>query len=168
MNDLKGRELFLEASGLKKGNILDVGLGECGCMSFFLAKRGFNVTGIDSSSHAIHICRKRAKRRKLEGSFRAKRTNAEKMSLEDKMFDAVVAYNSLHHVENLRPVISEMFRVCKRGGRILVSDFERNKKKCNHPIPKGFLRKVHLRLMAETKSVRILDGKSNRMFFCRK
>ena len=168
MNDLKGRELFLEASGLKKGNILDVGLGECGCMSFFMAKKGFNVTGIDSSSHAIHISRKSAKRRKLRGSFQAKRANAENMSFEDNMFDAVIAYNSLHHVENLKSVISEMFRVCKRGGGILVSDFEKNKKKCNHPIPKGFLKKVHLQLMAKTKSIRVLNAKSNTMFFCRK
>jgi len=150
------------------GDVLDVGLGGCGCMSFLMAKRGFNVTGIDSSSHAIHISRKTAKRRKLRGSFQAKRANAEKMSFENNMFDAVMAYNSLHHVENLKSVISEMFRVCKRGGWILVSDFEKNKKKCNHPISKGFLKKVHLQLMAKTKSIRILNGKSNTMFFCRK
>jgi 2-polyprenyl-6-hydroxyphenyl methylase/3-demethylubiquinone-9 3-methyltransferase len=156
MNDLKGRKLFLEASGLKKRDILDVGLGECGCMSFFMAKRGFNVTGIDSSSHAIHISRKSAKRRKLRGSFQAKRANAEKMSFEDNMFDAVIAYNSLHHVENLKSVISEMFRVCKRGGWILVSDFEKNKKKCNHPIPKGFLKKVHLQPVRRGIQLRLL------------
>ena len=168
MNDLKGRELFLEASGLKKGNILDVGLGECGCMSFFMAKKGFNVTGIDSSSHAIHICRKSAKRRKLRGSFQAKRINAEKMSLKDKMFDAVIAYNTLHHIRNVKTAISEMFRVCKKRGKILVSDFQRDRRKCHHPIPKGFLKEVHLELMEKTRSVRILKGKSNTMFFCRK
>jgi 2-polyprenyl-3-methyl-5-hydroxy-6-metoxy-1,4-benzoquinol methylase len=54
MDDLAGRKSLIKASGLKKGHILDIGMGDCGCMSFFLAKRGFNVTGIDRSSIAVH------------------------------------------------------------------------------------------------------------------
>ncbi len=170
MDDLKGRELFLRASGLKQGNILDVGLGETGCMSFFMAKKGFNVTGIDSSSHAIHITRRSAKRRKLLGAFSAKRVNAYKMSFEDNTFDAVIAYNSLHHIEKFKSTICEMVRVCKKGGWILVSDFENNKNKCRYSIRKGFLRTVSSELMATTELVRILNGKgrTNTMFFCKK
>ena len=38
MDDFKGREALLNASGLKEGRILDIGMGDCGCMSFFCQK----------------------------------------------------------------------------------------------------------------------------------
>jgi len=50
MDDLEGREQLLKISGLRKARILDVGMGDCGSMSFFLAKREFEVMGLDSSS----------------------------------------------------------------------------------------------------------------------
>lgn len=169
MDDLKERRSFLRASRLKlkKGDILDVGLEGCACMSFFMAERGFNVTGIDPSSWAIHISRRNAKKEKMRGSFQAKRANAEKMPFRDNMFDAVIAYNSLHHIEDLKAAISEISRVCKKGGWILISDLNEHGE-CKHPIKKGFLNRVHSLLVAKRKSIRILDRKSKRMFFCRK
>jgi len=38
MDDLIGGEALIKASGLKKGRILDIGMGDCGCMAFFLAR----------------------------------------------------------------------------------------------------------------------------------
>jgi hypothetical protein len=49
----------------------------------------------------------------------------------------------------------------------MISDLNEHGK-CKHPIKKGFLNRIQLLLAARTKSIRILDGKSNRMFFCRK
>jgi tRNA1(Val) A37 N6-methylase TrmN6 len=41
IDDLAGKKAIIKVSGLKEGHILDIGIGNCGCMSFFLAKRGF-------------------------------------------------------------------------------------------------------------------------------
>jgi 2-polyprenyl-3-methyl-5-hydroxy-6-metoxy-1,4-benzoquinol methylase len=57
MDDLAGRKALIKTSGLKEGCILDIGMGNCGCMSFFLAKRGFDVIGIDRSPNAVHNSR---------------------------------------------------------------------------------------------------------------
>ena len=36
---------------------------------------------------------------------------------------AVFAYHSMHHMGNVEKAIKEMLRVCKKGGVILISDF---------------------------------------------
>ncbi len=60
IDDLKGRKQLVYLSGIERGRILDMGMGDCGCMSFFLAQQGFEVIGIDSSSTAVHKSRKEA------------------------------------------------------------------------------------------------------------
>ena len=55
VEDKTGREMSLKASGLRAGRVLDDGMGGCACMAFFLPWKGFDVTGIDRSTHAIHL-----------------------------------------------------------------------------------------------------------------
>jgi len=148
MDDLEGRKKLLKLSGLKKGKILDVGMGDCGCMALFLARRGFYVTGIDHSSLAVHKSRKEAARFKLKGSFKAKRAKAEKIPFENNSFDAVFSYHSLHHIKNIDEAIKEMYRVCRQGGLIVVSDLHsRGRREYEHEPNKSFIRNIekHLR-----------------------
>lgn len=35
MNDLEERKALIDAAEIKEGRILDIGMGDCGCMSFF-------------------------------------------------------------------------------------------------------------------------------------
>jgi ubiquinone/menaquinone biosynthesis C-methylase UbiE len=170
MDDLAGRKALIEVSGLKEGHILDIGMGDCGCMSFFLAKRGFNVIGIDRSPYAIHESRKDGRRKRFKGSFTAKLAKAENLPFKDNEFDAVFAYHSLHHMDNVKKVIDEMFRVCKEDGLILISDLhEKGKKAYEHEFDSGeFLNTVEKFLIKCTKSIRKLKTKYNIMFICKK
>jgi len=170
MDDLDGRKALIKALRLKKGRILDVGMGDCGCISFFLAKRGFNVVGIDYSTNAVHDSKKDAEKTKFKGSFEARLANAENLPFEDKEFDAVSAYHSMHHMENLESVVFEMFRVCKTGGFILISDLhEKGRKAYEHEDDKGeFLRKLEKLLSKYTNSIRKIKTKHNMIFICKK
>jgi len=40
MDDVSARRMLLKASGIEAGRALDVGMGECACMSFLLAAEG--------------------------------------------------------------------------------------------------------------------------------
>lgn len=141
MDDIAGRKALIKASGLKEGRILDIGMGDCGCMSFFLAKRGFDVIGIDHSPNAVHDSRKDAKKERFKGTFEARLANAENLPFGDNEFDAVFAYHSMHHMDNVEKVIDELFRVCKKEGVILPSDpHEKGRKAYEHePDSDGFL-----------------------------
>jgi len=170
MDDLSGRRALIKASMLKKGRILDIGMGDCGCMSFFLAKRGFDVVGIDRSLRAIHDSRKDARKERLRGSFEAKLANAEDLPFTDNEFDAIFSYHSMHHMDKVAKVIGEMFRVCKRRGFILISDFhEKGRRAYKHkPDSSHLLNRIEKSLAKHNKSVRMVRTKYNMMFICRK
>ncbi len=76
VEDTAGREMLLKAAGLRRGCVLDVGMGGCACMAFFLARKVFEVIGIDRSSHAVHRARVDAGEKRFKGSFEARRADA--------------------------------------------------------------------------------------------
>jgi len=162
MDDVAGRKALLEASGLKKGRILDIGMGDCGCMSFYLARRGFQVVGIDRSSKAVHEARVNAAGIKYSGSFEAKRANAERLPFQRNEFDAVVAYNSFHHMDGIGKAIREMFRVCKNRGLVIISDLHDNE-----PGSGELLRKIEKLVAGRAKTIRKVRTKHNLIFICR-
>ncbi len=163
MDDIAGRKALLKASGLTKGLILDVGMGDCGCMSFYLVRRGFQVVGIDSSSKAVHEARETAAHRKCSGLFSAKRANAERLPFQRYEFDAVIAYNSFHHMDGIGKAISEMFRVCRDRGLVIISDLHDNA-----PGSADLLRKIETLAAGRAKTVRRVRTKHNTVFICRK
>lgn len=170
MEDISGRRALIKASGLKKGRILDIGMGGCGCMSFFLAKRGFDVIGIDRSPRAIHVSRKDAGKEKFKGSFEARLANAENLPFPDNEFDAIFSYHSMHHMDNVQKIIDEMFRVCKKRRLILISDLhEEGRKAYEHKPDSGnLLKRIEKSLAKYTKSIRKVKTRYNMMFICRK
>ena len=169
IDDLQGRRQLLELSGLGGGRILDMGMGDCGCMSFFLAQRGFEVVGIDSSSIAVHNSRKGADLKKFKGSFRVRRMNAEKTSFEDESFDAVFSYHSMHDMPNPDKVIKEMFRVCRKGGSVAISDLNaRGRSEYGHEPDEYFLLDVERQLKKYSKQIRKGKTAINEMFICKK
>lgn len=169
MDDLEGRKELLKLSGLKKGKILDVGMGDCGCMGLFLARRRFEITGIDHSSWAVHKSRKEAARFKLKGSFQARRAKAEKLPFEDNSFDAVLSYHSLHHIKNIDKAIKGMYRVCRQGGLIVISDLHsRGRREYEHEPNKKFVRNIDRYLRRYGVLVCKRRTRINMMFICKK
>jgi len=170
MDDLEGRKALIDAVGLKEGRILDIGMGDCGCMSFFLANRGFDVIGIDRSPNAVYDSRKDARKRKFKGTFEAKLADAENLPFGDNEFDAVFSYHSMHHMDNLNKVVDEIFRVCKNGGFVLISDLhEEGRKKYEHEPDNGeFLKRMEDCLTRYAISIQKIRTKYNMMFICKK
>jgi len=169
MDDLEGRKELLKISGLKEGKILDVGMGDCGCMALFLARRGFYVTGIDHSSWAVHKSRKEAEKFKLKGSFHAKRAKAENIPFENNSFDAVFSYHSLHHMKNRNQVIREMVRVCKIGGLIVISDLRsKGRMEYEHEPDRIFLRTIEKEIKKYVEIIYKASTRINMMYVCRK
>jgi ubiquinone/menaquinone biosynthesis C-methylase UbiE len=106
-NDTEGRRLL--DLGCGTGFIID------------LAKDLFDeIDGVDITSAMLD-------RVDLNGgTIRLHNTTAQDLPFENESFDAITAYAFLHHLEDYRPVLSEMARVLCRGGRAYV-DLEPNK-----------------------------------------
>jgi SAM-dependent methyltransferase len=102
-------------SGREPGVALDAACGT-GRYAEFLAKRGYQVIGVDSSPDMLA----RARQRVPEGEFRL--GDLDRLPLPDDSADLVVCALALEHVPHLEPVLAEFARVLRPGGDLVISD----------------------------------------------
>jgi ubiquinone biosynthesis O-methyltransferase len=114
------RRLILTLLGDIRGrNILDVGCGD-GDLAVELWRRGATVTGIDASPEMVEAARARAKREGVDISFIV--GEAASIPLDPERFDVVVAVTILCFVANAAPVFSEIARVLRPGGVLVIGE----------------------------------------------
>ena len=91
------------------GTLLDLGCGTGFIID--LARDLFDeIHGLDVTPAML------AKIDTSRGRITLHNTNAEHLPFGDATFDAVTGYSFLHHLEDFRPVLREVFRVLKPGG----------------------------------------------------
>lgn len=110
-------DVALALLGDEPGKVLDVGMG-AGVLIGELDRRGWDVTGIDLAPSMVERARERlphARDRLVVGAIQA-------LPFEDEQFDAVVATGVVEYaVQDLDRVVSELFRVLRTGGALVVS-----------------------------------------------
>ncbi len=100
---------------MNRNSILEIGCGQ-GYNTFLRSKNKKNIIiGIDISRKEIEI----AKRRYPQVDFRV--MDAEKLEFKNSYFDEVYAIEILEHVDNVKKVLSEISRVLKLEGKLIVS-----------------------------------------------
>lgn len=116
-----GRRFVLDAPMLERAKrsgaktALDVGCGE-GRFCRALAAHGVTTTGIDPAEALIG----EARRLHPAGDYRV--APAERLPFEAASFDLVVAYLSLIDIPDIAAAISEMSRVLRPGGHLLIAN----------------------------------------------
>lgn len=101
-NDLKGR------------NFLEVGCG-LGYFSEKAFKMGAKVTGIDVGGKLVQ----KTKQRVPKGNFFV--VSASKLPFKDNVFDTVLSTEVIEHVDMQQKAISEMCRVLRKGGILVIT-----------------------------------------------
>lgn len=119
----KVRKLVTQSSvPMDEVYILDVATGT-GDMAFELKKlKPASVTGVDLAEEMLQVARKKAQLRGLENiSFR--QGDSEDLDFLDNSFDFVTVAFGVRNYEDLKKGISEMHRVLKPGGHLLILEF---------------------------------------------
>ena len=98
-------------------NVLEVGVGTG--MALPLYPTHCNITGIDLSEGMLKVAQERIDEHRLN-HVTLQRMNAGQMDFEDNSFDIVMAAYVVTAVPDYRQVVSEMIRVCRPGGRIVM------------------------------------------------
>jgi demethylmenaquinone methyltransferase/2-methoxy-6-polyprenyl-1,4-benzoquinol methylase len=98
--------------------ILDIAAGT-GTSSAALARTGARVVAVDFSSGMI------AEGRKRHSNIEFIEADAEKLPFGDNEFDAVTISFGLRNVNNPKTALSEMYRVLKPGGRLVICEFSK-------------------------------------------
>jgi demethylmenaquinone methyltransferase/2-methoxy-6-polyprenyl-1,4-benzoquinol methylase/phosphoethanolamine N-methyltransferase len=119
--------MVIELANVKPGDaVLDVG---CGTGNLTLTAQTYagpngKVHGIDASAEMIELARKKASRLGSPVVFEI--GLIEKLASPDASFDVVINRLVIHHLPNdlKRAGFTELLRVLKPGGRLLIVDFQ--------------------------------------------
>ncbi|MCH9023701.1 MAG: class I SAM-dependent methyltransferase [candidate division Zixibacteria bacterium] len=99
---------------------LDIGCGT-GRISLLLAKLGADVTSLDLSAAMLKHLKLEARRRKVASRITTIESSADKLPLNDNLFDIVTCFGLLEHLPPVvrRKTILEAFRLLKPKGKML-------------------------------------------------
>ena len=119
-------DLVVVRACVKPNNcVLDIGTGTGQLALRFSARRDCKVTGLDPSSAMLAKAAENAKNLKINNvDFILQPSSFLSIPFENNSFDAVVTTNAFHHVkpEDKLKAVSEMVRVLKNKGRIVIGD----------------------------------------------
>jgi ubiquinone/menaquinone biosynthesis C-methylase UbiE len=116
-----GMDLMLEMSGVSRDDqVLDVACGP-GLVACAFAERAGHVTGVDLTPSMIDEARRLQQTRGLD-NLTWQVGSAVPLPFADETFSLVITRYTFHHFEHPARALDEMFRVCRRGGRVLVAD----------------------------------------------
>ena len=102
----------LAVGGLTQGQLLDIGCG-VGDFLVYVKKQGWEVQGIEPSDDARKIAETRL-------GFMPK-SPSESSIFEDHSFDVITMWHVLEHIDDLHFQTSEIVRLLKPGGRLIIA-----------------------------------------------
>lgn len=105
--------------------ILDVA---CGTADFSIEATKFGcekIFGIDIAPNMLKIGENKIQKKKLNDKISLQLGKAESIPFEDEMFDAAISAFGVRNFENLEKGLSEMNRVLKINGKILILEFSK-------------------------------------------
>jgi ubiquinone/menaquinone biosynthesis C-methylase UbiE len=112
---------WIRRLGLRKeARILEVGCG-AGLMSVALAREGYTVDAMDSTSAMLHITESNARVQGVENRIRVHLADLHALPFEARRFDLVIAIGVIPWLHSERVAFEEMQRVLKPGGYLLIT-----------------------------------------------
>jgi demethylmenaquinone methyltransferase/2-methoxy-6-polyprenyl-1,4-benzoquinol methylase len=127
--DIRWRKKALKQLENKKPQlILDVATGtaDVAIMASRLLKPN-KITGIDISDGMLEIGRKKIQKLDLQNTIELLNGDCETINFSDDSFDAVTVAFGVRNFENLEKGLSEIKRVLKPGGKLVVLEFSKPK-----------------------------------------
>lgn len=117
------REKAYILAEIKKGKLAaDIGAGT-GFMTVGLLKAGVNVVAIDQSAEMLKLLNEKYGNL---GSLNYLQGDSDNLPLESESVDYVFANMFLHHVNDPSIAIREMFRILKKGGKLVITDLDKH------------------------------------------
>ena len=110
--------------------LLDAGCGPCN-YTIRLAKSGkFNITAADISESALKLAEQKLRSNDLHRIINLRQENITALSFPDESFDYVLCWGVLMHIPDIEKAISELSRVLKKGGLLVISEVNMHSFQC--------------------------------------
>lgn len=111
--------MWLKVTDYRNKKILDIGCNT-GIVLIPLAKRNYDVIGIDNNHRDIEKAKKNLRAEYLSANI-AKIADAKELPFKDESFDIVLLSDVLEHASDPGRVAKESLRVLKKGGLVLAT-----------------------------------------------
>ena len=108
--------------------ILDIATGTGDFAIEALALNPDKIIGVDISEGMLSMGREKIRKKKLQDKIELQLGDSEKLLFDDNKFDAVIVSFGVRNFENLEKGLSDMFRVLKPGGKVVILEFSRPSK----------------------------------------
>jgi 2-polyprenyl-3-methyl-5-hydroxy-6-metoxy-1,4-benzoquinol methylase len=108
-----------EARFPEDGQLIDVGCGTGNGLLIFHERFGVSGVGVDVSNGMLDIARAKMEGRNLP--IEVHQIDGESLPFDDSTFDAGISFEVLEHTPNPARLLSELARVVKPGGTVVVS-----------------------------------------------
>lgn len=119
--DVKWRRRVVDLLIPKKPeSILDIATGTGDLALALTATRASRIVGLDISAGMLSVGKDKVKMENLENTIEMVIGDSEALTYDDNSFDAVTVAFGVRNFENLELGLSELFRVLKPGGTLVV------------------------------------------------
>jgi len=105
----------------KESKILDLGCGS-GRNLVFLAKKGFQMYGLDNAEKGLKTIKTKLKKEKLNASFE-NQSFFQTLPYQDNFFDILISIQAIQHgsESEIKKAIKEIYRTLKPSGKIFIT-----------------------------------------------
>ena len=124
------KKAILQLKEIKPKTVLDVATGtaDVAIMTYKLLKPE-KITGIDISDGMLQLGRGKIEKLGLQPHIQLQMGDSETINYPANSFDAITVAFGVRNFENLEKGLSEMYRVLKPGGKLVVLEFSRPKQR---------------------------------------
>src|ERR1035437_2916590 len=119
--DLAFQEILRRLQPAADSKILDAGCGYC-YHTVRLARSGAKITAVDFSEIALAAARETVDRAGIKDQVTLRQADLTSLPFDDASFDYVVSWGVLMHIPRLEKALSELARVLKPGGVLVLSE----------------------------------------------
>jgi ubiquinone/menaquinone biosynthesis C-methylase UbiE len=126
-DEIETRQAYLDLLELRPGDrVLDAGCGS-GVVTREIARRvspGGKVLGVDTNPYLLEEARRQVAGQEDSEAVEWRRGDARRLDLADASMDVVVCVTLLAHIPGSEPVVGELVRVLRPGGRIGIFEID--------------------------------------------
>ncbi|XOV93281.1 MAG: bifunctional demethylmenaquinone methyltransferase/2-methoxy-6-polyprenyl-1,4-benzoquinol methylase UbiE [Bacteroidota bacterium] len=105
--------------------ILDIATGTGDFAIEALALNPDKVIGVDISEGMLEVGRKKLIKKGLDKRIELQSGDSERLLFDDNKFDAIIVAFGVRNFENLEKGLSDMYRVLKKGGKVVILEFSK-------------------------------------------
>jgi demethylmenaquinone methyltransferase/2-methoxy-6-polyprenyl-1,4-benzoquinol methylase len=125
------KKAIKELKALQPKLILDVATGTGDFAFEALSLNPTKIIGVDISQGMLAIAQEKISKRNESHRFEVRLGDSERLLFEDNTFDAITVSFGVRNFENLDKGLSDMFRVLRKDGKLVILEFSNPK---NFPV----------------------------------